>query len=165
MHKALIYSQDYGHRLQNDIEGIFENFVPTGFLLSSGICVEVDVPGTIDESDFPYLTYDGTDFSVDQAEKDKETREQTIRTGKAFTRELPNKIIDYMGGLNITRGLTEAQKDQLALDTAAIMTDLQQHRPGKAFQKILAFTPDGTLVTQQMKDDIIAIFAEYGISV
>ena len=73
-------------------------------------------------------------------------------------REACYKVLDHMAARNYM-DLTDAQIDSMMADTdlAAVLQMLQAGRPQKARDLVNAYTPDGTLVTQALKDDVIAM--------
>ena len=64
---------------------------------------------------------------------------------------------------NITRGLTTGQKDQQATDYSEVFESIKDWRPGKAKALIAALTPDGILVDQALKDDLLEFLTSKGI--
>ena len=74
-----------------------------------------------------------------------------------------DSLLDLVAGNNLEKSLTIAQIDQMETDYADLLAALKNYRPDKAFALITAMTPDGTLVTQEDKDEYLAEFAAFGI--
>lgn len=89
-------------------------------------------------------------------------REELIRRGKQ-AREFSTLILDLVAGFNIDRQLTAEQITTMQTTFAPIMGLLQAGRPTSAKPLIEAITPDGTIVTQNMKDAILAEYTRAGI--
>lgn len=64
---------------------------------------------------------------------------------------------------NIKNGLSKEQKDQQALDYSDLFDSLSKWRPGKLKSSISATTPDGVLVKQDLKDELLNFLSESGI--
>ena len=84
--------------------------------------------------------------------------------------EVADKLINICHGCikimmkhNLKNGLSAAQKDQQAVDYASAMNALNSWRPGKFKSEITALTPDGTLVKQDLKDELLAYLTGNGI--
>lgn len=71
--------------------------------------------------------------------------------------------VELVMKFNISNGLTGAQKDLQATNYADVFGALRDWRPGKAKSLISASNPDGTLVTQGLKDDLLAYLTSRGI--
>lgn len=101
-----------------------------------------------------------TAFSIKvQREKDIEQ----VRKVGAIAVKACNHVIEVIAGYNITRLLTPAQKDSMLVQFAPVLQALQQFRPGVAKSLIEAITPDETLVTSDMKSDILEVFGAYEV--
>jgi len=64
---------------------------------------------------------------------------------------------------NIANSLTKEQKDQQATTYADVFTAIRDWRPGKAKSLITALNPDGTLVTQALKDELLTFLTSKGL--
>ena len=71
--------------------------------------------------------------------------------------------LELIAGFNITRNLTAEQKDTMATTYAPLLEALNQKRPGKFKSLVEGLTPDGTLVTDQMKTELLEELAEFGM--
>lgn len=101
--------------------------------------------------------------SVVTAELAAETeREDRIKRGKQ-AREFSTLILDLVAGFNIDRQLTAEQITTMQTTFAPIMALLQAGRPTSAKPLIEAITPDGTIVTQAMKDAILSEYTRAGL--
>ena len=85
------------------------------------------------------------------------------KVGGSQVRLICDSLLDLVAGNNLEKSLTIAQIDQMETDYADILAALKNYRPDKAFALITAMTPDGTLVTQEDKDEYLAEFAAFGI--
>lgn len=86
--------------------------------------------------------------------------QQTAAIG-AEIRRVCNLCYDIIVGFNVTRGLSVEQVTQLSSMFAGIQDDLQNLRPWFAKPKIQAVAVDGVLVTQAMKDMVLAQLANF----
>jgi hypothetical protein len=77
---------------------------------------------------------------------------------------LINGLVQIVIEHNLANGLTSAQKDQQKADNAELFQHLQDYRPAKFKQAVDAVVPDGVLVTQDMKDELLAFLAANGIT-
>lgn len=75
----------------------------------------------------------------------------------AIAREKCSKALDVIAGYNAAH--TSAQIDAIVSAFTPILTALQMNRPFAALALVQAVTPDGTLVTQEMKDIIVSILS------
>jgi hypothetical protein len=117
----------------------------------------------INEDDTTQLEYfESLAVTVDADRVIMKAQESKQKDG-AKKRELCYGILDLISEYNGENSLTEAQLDSMEVSFAQILVALQNVRPVKAKNLITALTPDGILVTQNMKDDILSIFTRYGI--
>ena len=72
-------------------------------------------------------------------------------------REKCSKALDVIAGYNAAH--TSAQIDAMVSAFTPILTALQMNRPFAALALVQAVTPDGVLVTQEMKDIIVSILS------
>jgi hypothetical protein len=117
----------------------------------------------IDEDDQVGLTaLESAAASFDQKQTAITLRESRRAQGKA-AREICLEVLDIIGGHNIENGTTGAALDSMTTTYADLLAALQNNRPMKAKSLILAVVPDGTLVTQAMKDDVLAAYLAAGL--
>lgn len=83
-----------------------------------------------------------------------------IAAGKK-AREACQSVLDLVAGFNIDRELTSEQISQLQSMMAAPEAALRASRPSMAKALISAVTPDGDLVTQEMKDAALGLLSEF----
>lgn len=83
-----------------------------------------------------------------------------IEMGRA-AREACQQVLDLVAGHNLDRELSMEDITLLQSMMAGPETALRAGRPSKAKQLIQAITPDETLVTQSMKDQALALLANY----
>lgn len=89
----------------------------------------------------------------------REARKLAGRKAKLVCQE----VLDLIAGFNIERALTVEQIATLKTTFATIKEYLNDSQPWSAKAEVEALTPDGTLVTQEMKDDILQEFSESGL--
>lgn len=92
----------------------------------------------------------------------KENRKTKKKLGRIAVKACES-CLELIAGFNITRNLTAAQKDTMASTYAPLLEALQQKRPGKFKVLVENLTPDGTLVTGQMKTELLEELTEFGI--
>lgn len=103
--------------------------------------------------------------------KDAELKTQKINEGKiqakkkmgGSVRLICAELLDMVAANNIEKSLTGEQIDQMELDYSDILKALQNNRPAKAKDLIVAMDPDGTLVTMDDKAEYLAEFSKHGI--
>lgn len=83
-----------------------------------------------------------------------------IAKGKA-ARQTCEEVLDLIGGFNIDRELTFAQKNEMKLIFSDAKQALNDFQPGYAKYFINMIEADGILVTQQMKDLCLELLADY----
>ena len=101
-----------------------------------------------------------TEFNSDKNKK--KNREDKKKLGKIAVKAC-EACLELIAGFNITRSLTAAQKDSMATTYAPLLEALNQKRPGKFKSLVEGLTPDGTLVTDQMKTELLEELAEFGM--
>ena len=77
---------------------------------------------------------------------------------------LINQCVKVVMKHNIKNQLSAAQKDQQKTDHAALFQHLADYRPGKFKSALDGVQPDGTIVKQDLKDELLALLASYGVS-
>jgi hypothetical protein len=107
-------------------------------------------------------TYEIIDLDLDVAYQAKLALENRLRLGK-IARACCDEVWDLIAGYNLTRELTLEQIDSMESTFAPIAMALQAKRPDKAKLLIADITPDETLVTQAMIDDVNSIFTKHGL--
>lgn len=90
----------------------------------------------------------------------EERIKEMIRKGKP-ARETCEKVLDLIGGFNIDRVLTMEQITQMQSTFSNAEAALKANRPGFAKTFISQITPDGDLVTQEMKDLCLEILKNW----
>jgi len=101
-------------------------------------------------------------IEAESEKAEKKAKEQLKATARGLL-SLINGLIEIVIENNLANGLTSAQKDQQKVDNAALFQHLQDYRPAKFKQAVDAVVPDGVLVTQDMKDELLAFLAVNGI--
>jgi hypothetical protein len=95
----------------------------------------------------------------------KRDQEASIRTrldrGRKV-RALSQDLLDLVAGWNMERQLTGQQISDLITLVSPIMEMLQANRPFQAKPLIESLVVDGILITQDMKDQSIALYETYG---
>lgn len=86
--------------------------------------------------------------------------EDKIKKGQAAKQACEN-VLNLIGGFNIDRELTFAQKNEMKTLFADAKNALNDFQPGYAKYFINLLTPDGILLTQEMKDLCIELLAGY----
>lgn len=72
-----------------------------------------------------------------------------------LARVMCDEVLDIIAGHNMENALTSAQKDQMTLDFAQILKALSEKRPAVAHGMISAIVPDGTIVTADLKTELL----------
>lgn len=84
-------------------------------------------------------------------------KEDLIALGKK-SREACDKALDLIAGYNLSNTLTDEQITQMTTTFSPIVMALSVHkRPNLAKSLISAITPDGAIVTEQMKADLLEV--------
>lgn len=91
---------------------------------------------------------------------EKDTLKQEMLAKGARARAVCQDCLDIIAGFNIDRVLTGAQVTQMQQTFGTIEALLRANRPASAKPLIEALTPDGVLVTQEMKSVILDVLAE-----
>jgi hypothetical protein len=95
---------------------------------------------------------------VTQAQAQQAALANQIASGRA-DRAKCETALDYIAGVNRSRALTIEQITQMQQAFAQAEALLRASRPDFATQVISAIVPDGELITQEMKDQVLAILA------
>ncbi len=73
-------------------------------------------------------------------------------------RSLTNRIMNMIIGFNSERSLTKEQLDDMEVSFAPILSKLLVFRPDTAKDLIELISPDGILVTEEMKSELLACY-------
>lgn len=95
---------------------------------------------------------------VTQAQAQQAALAAQIASGRV-DRAKCETALDYIAGVNRSRALTIEQITQMQQAFAQAEALLRASRPDFATQVIAAIVPDGVLITQEMKDQVLAILA------
>ena len=98
--------------------------------------------------------------------KDKESAKKIKSDRKEkgkLARQACEEVLEVVAGFNIERSLTKEQKDQMESENADLLQALMSKRPGKFKSLMVAKVPDGVLLTQEMKDEVLEVLAKYGL--
>lgn len=98
----------------------------------------------------------------DNEQSTKTTKENRRKLG-AQARAITDELLDTIAGFNIENNLTSEQIDQLQTDHGSMLNALQAMRPALFKTMLLTVTPDGVLVTQDMKDELLDILSNHGL--
>lgn len=90
----------------------------------------------------------------------KEAKEAKLQAGK-MAREACIRCLDLIAGYNLEQSLTSEQITEMQTVFAPIQSALMTSRPTLAKTYITALTPDEVLVTQELKDMVLAELANY----
>jgi hypothetical protein len=115
----------------------------------SGWRFENVTPPTVDEL---YDLIEPTKASLEAAR----VKNERIARGKEDRQKCENAL-DLIAGYNRERTLTIEQITQMQQTFAQAEALLRANRPDFAKQVIQAIQPDGTLITSEMKADVLAI--------
>jgi hypothetical protein len=96
---------------------------------------------------------------ADQAANEEATKDK-IQLGRAARAACEN-VLDLIAGFNLDRELTFEQITEMQTLFSNPERALRASRPSTAKVLIQAITPDGVLVTQQMKDLCIKLLSDY----
>lgn len=97
------------------------------------------------------------DISAQHAQE--ELKKEMLQKG-ALARKVCQDCLDIIAGFNIDRTLTAEQITQMQQTFGTIETLLRANRPASAKPLITALVPDGVLVTEQMKETVLAVLNE-----
>ena len=104
------------------------------------------------------------DKSVIYQGKESVDRSRELRKKKGSgARKICTEILDIIAGYNIENSLSTAQKDGLEASYGPIVQALTINRPMKAKPLLVAVPVDGTIVTQEMKDEILEVYSKNGL--
>lgn len=117
---------------------------------------QVDVNGEMrDQYKIPSeFSYEIEDITLEVEKQDRIA--QKIAIGQ-ITDKACNDAFMLIQGYNIERQLTSAQKTEMTTLFMPALQAIQVRRPSQLKQYIQSITPDGVLVTQEMKDDILEL--------
>ncbi len=93
----------------------------------------------------------GAVASYDQALAAKVQSEALIAAGAKADADC-KRVLHLIGGLNLQPGRTQEQINGMVTSFGSVVQALPLGRPGVAKALIQAIQPDGTVITQQMKD-------------
>lgn len=88
-------------------------------------------------------------------------RNERLERGRR-SREFSNLILDLIAGFNIERQLTNSQTNEFTQTFRPITNLLQANRYDSAKDLITELVPDGTIVTQDIKDAILSEYTRAG---
>lgn len=95
---------------------------------------------------------------VVQLEQEELKRKQDLIALGKKSREACDKALDLIAGYNLTNTLTDTQITEMTTTFSPIVMALSVHkRPNLAKSLISAITPDGTVITEQMKADLLEV--------
>ena len=94
------------------------------------------------------------------SEKERDARIAAKKKLGALAKQVSEEVYDLIAGYNVDRSLTQAQINEMESTFAPVMQALQAKRPKKAKGLIQSIQPDGTLITQQMKDDVLHLLKD-----
>jgi hypothetical protein len=106
------------------------------------------------------------DFSIEITDitleyEAEQRRQNQINEGKN-SRLCCEEIIDLIGGYNLSRAFTSSEINQLLVEFSSINSYLKNFMPRSA-KPLIESSPISSTLTQQLKDDIVAIFTKYSI--
>jgi hypothetical protein len=88
------------------------------------------------------------------------TRQARIAAGAA-ARQACQNVLDLIAGINLEQELTLEQISLMQQNFELAERALRAGRPSLAKGAIQLITPDGVIVTQEMKDEALALLAAY----
>jgi hypothetical protein len=106
----------------------------------------------------------GANPSIEDATSQHEAEQRRLslqRDGKN-SRLCCDEITDLIGGYNLSRAFTSSEINQLLTEFSAINSYLKNFMPRSA-KPLIESSPITSTLTQQLKDDILAIFTKYSI--
>lgn len=105
-----------------------------------------------------------SDFSVEIKDITEEIEKQDRINKKIALGELTdnacNTVFKYIQGANVERKLTSEQKTQMTTLFAPALQAIQVKRPAVLKNYIQSITPDGILLTDEIKADILEILKD-----
>ena len=84
-----------------------------------------------------------------------------LAVGEKIT-DLCNSLSKMVVGYNYTRSLTALQIEEMTTTFSPIVTLVEGKRPFSAKPLIEAITPDGVVITEQMKSDLLNEYSKRG---
>ena len=94
------------------------------------------------------------------SEKARNERIQEKKRLGALADSISKDVYNLIAGYNLDRNLTTEQINQMESTFSPIMQALQAKRPKKAKGLINSIQPDGNLITQEMKDDVLYLLKD-----
>ena len=134
---------------QNDIRGLFEE---NGDNIRNPAIEYNRIINELDEDKL--IRLEEAKISYDKKQLAIKNRSLKKRQGR-IVRRVCSGVLDLIAGYNLDRSLTSAQIDSLKSTFSNIKTYLQDNQPWAAKVLIEAIEPDGILVTQEMKNDVL----------
>lgn len=123
----------------------------------------LDLKRIIDENDVDYLSNLETAHSeIVAAESLKSSNENLVELGKN-NRLICQEILDLIDGHVMDKNFTSEQKDQMETDYSQIMSALSFKRILKAKALIQAIDTSSSVITEDMKTSILAVYTKHGI--
>lgn len=123
----------------------------------------VEIERVISENDTASLeSYESTDEIVHQDLLKKNQRDILKRRGQR-SREICQSLLDLVAGNNIEKQLTSEQIDQMETTYSELLVCLQNNRPDKFKTILLTTDVDGTLVTEEDKQEYLSELSMYGL--
>jgi hypothetical protein len=185
--KLAIVKLAFGIYTEGDIYNLYEKLPQydeedpndiIGSLVANGNIVFIDLPEDAIGNPLSVLdiTYDSENdlytASVNQTKlaeyenkiATRQELQEKIQLGKK-ARQCCQEVLDLVAGYNLTRELTAEQITQMTTDLAQPLQALQLNRPTTARTLLSVMTPDDVLTTQEMFDDVMAVFDKYGFTV
>lgn len=103
---------------------------------------------------------------ADLAQTFRETRETQARIKRLLekgrvTDDACNTAFQLIQGYNVDRELTSAQKTEMESLFAPALQIIAAKRPGMLKAYISSIVPDGVLVTEQMKSDVLEVLKDF----
>lgn len=102
-----------------------------------------------------YILSDPMDISAEMLLY--KTRLDRIQAGEAV-RLLTDRVMNTVIGFNCEHNLSTEQLDEMEASFAPILAKLQAFRPDTAKTLIEAIIPDGVLVTEEMRSELLACY-------
>jgi hypothetical protein len=91
---------------------------------------------------------------------------QNQKAGRIAT-QICQEVLEYIQGINSGRSGTseekKAAKNAMKSGFAPILSELKNNDPSEALELIKPVVADGSIVTDEMKSDILEIFKQYGL--
>lgn len=94
-------------------------------------------------------------------EVEEKSRKDEIKARGAKARIACRNVLDMISGRNLNAQLNAEQVTYLAVTFSPLVQALTISRPSTAKALILAIEPDGTLITEQLKNDCLEELQDY----